>query len=128
MKKFLSFALVALTALVMSGCGAGGSSNYKQGDPMPSIDSQKGTVNGRKYNNKDTHCYKLTYTYSVKSNGSESKVTDVTYDWTTEFDLVSGQEMLMWTAAQTGTAFKGSYSYIITTDSDYDSCVDHNNE
>ena len=35
MKKFLSFALVALTALVMSSCGAGGSSNYKQGDPMP---------------------------------------------------------------------------------------------
>ena len=126
MKKLVSFALVALTALMMSSCGMGGSSNYKQGDPQPSINRDNGTINGRTYNTKDEHCYKLTYTYVIKVMGAETKFTEVTYSWTTEFDLVATQEMAMWTAAQTGTAASGSYTYIITTDKDYDACDSHN--
>ena len=51
MKKFFSFAVVALAALMMTACGVGGSRQYKQGDPAPKIDTDNATVNGRHYDN-----------------------------------------------------------------------------
>ena len=128
MKKIFSIALMALTMFVMAGCGVGSSSQYAQGDPMPSIDASKGTVNGRHYNTDDAHCWKVTFNYKAKAGDSQTKGSETLYVWTTEFDLVATQELAMWTAAQTGKYASCSYSYIKTSDSDYESCDKNNSK
>ena len=128
MKKFFSIALMAMTMVFMASCGAGSSSQYAQGDPMPSINASKGTVNGRSYDTETEYCWKVTFNYKVKSNDSQTKGSETTWVWATEFALVSTEEMAMWTAAQTGKWASCSYSYIRTTDKDYEACNKHNGE
>ena len=128
MKKIFSVALMAVTMFFMASCGAGSSSSYEQGDPMPSINTSKGTVNGHSYDTEKECCWKVTYSYKAKSGDTQTKGKGTAWFWTTEFGLVSAQEMLMWTDAQLGTWSSCSYSYVKTTDKDYEACDKHNNE
>lgn len=123
MKKFFAVAMMAITMMLMASCGVGSSSSYEQGDPMPKIDASKATVNGRSYDNEKECCWKVTFTYKITDGSSTTKNTDTNYVWCTEFELVALEEMAMWTAAQTGKYASCSYSYIITTAKDYESCV-----
>ncbi|MBR5677683.1 MAG: hypothetical protein IKX20_06060 [Paludibacteraceae bacterium] len=128
MKKIFSVALMAVTMFFMASCGAGSSSSYEQGDPMPSINASEGTVNGHHYDTDTECCWKVTFNYKVKSSDSQTKGSETMWLWTTEFGLVSTQELAMWTAAQTGKYASCSYSYVKTTDKDYEACDKHNNE
>ena len=128
MKKIFSVALLACSLFFMVGCGTGSSSSYNQGDPAPKIDSEKGTVNGRSYDTKTERCWKVTVDYTVYEipGVGTKEYKETSYVWATQFDLVQSQETAMWTAAQLGKYAKGSYNYVVTTDKDYDSCVNHN--
>ena len=126
MKKFLSIALVAMTVVMMTGCGIGSSSEYKQGDAMPKIDNSKSTVNGRHYDNDVEKCWKVNTTLTIKTSDSKTTKKSEDYVWGTEFYLVSMMEMEMWTVAQTGQYGSASYSYIVTSDKDSESCLNHN--
>ena len=117
-----------MTLLLMASCGVGNSSQYKQGDPAPSINTDQSTINGRHYDNKTAACWKLTFTYRLNGGDSKSTVSETSYVWCTEFALVETQEMMMWTAAQLGKYASASYAYIRTTDGDSESCLKHNNE
>ena len=127
MKKFLSAALVALTTVFMASCGVGSSSEYKQGDPMPSINPSEGTVNGRHYDTETEHCWKITINYKVKSDDSSTKGSETMFVWGTEFAIVSAQETAMWTAAQAGKYASASYGYVRTSEDNYNDCMDRNN-
>lgn len=118
--------MMILAMFFMASCGAGGSSHYEQGGPAPSINTENGTINGHFYDMKTPHCWKVTFNYTVKVLGATTNGSNVSYQWGTEFDVVSEQETAMWTAAQTGTYASSSYSYIRTSDKDYDSCLKHN--
>ena len=128
MKKILSVAIVALTMVFLSSCGGGGSYQYEQGDPMPSINASKGTVNGHSYDTSKNCCWKVTFNYTIQSNGSKTKGSEVTYEWGTEFEIVSVHEMAMWTYAQAGKYAAASYSYVKTSESTYEDCVNRNKE
>ena len=133
MKKFLFAALTAMTMVFMSSCGQGASTEYTQGGPQPSIDSKAGTVNGRHYNTTDNKCWIVTYSFEYLGglNGETNKKSETKYVWSTEFDVVSTAETLMWTTAQSGTLAKGSYAYVVYTPLngdpiDYNSCTNLN--
>lgn len=128
MKKFFAVAMMAITMVFMASCGVGSSSMYEQGDPMPKINASEGTVNGHHYDTKNECCWKVTFNYKVKSNDSKTTGSETTWVWSTEFALVSTEEMAMWTAAQTGKWASCSYSYVRTTDKDYESCNNHNGD
>ena len=128
MKKFLSIALVAMTVVFMTGCGIGSSSEYKQGDAMPKIDNSKSTVNGRHYDNDTQKCWKVSTSLTIKTSDSQTTKKATTYVWGTEFYLVSMMEMEMWTVAQTGQYGSAKYGYIVTSDKDSESCLDHNDD
>ena len=120
MKKILYVAIMALTVGLFASCAAGGSGNYKEGDEAPSIDYDKGTVNGIAYNNEDEYCWHVVATTKA---GSTKVKTDY-YEWDTEFGVHATYEYAAWLSAQTGI----SYTYVaaITGDKDYDSCKSHN--
>ena len=126
MKKILSTALVALTALIMASCEKGDQVTYKQGDAMPTIDNSKQTVNGHYYDNDTEKCWKVEAAYTIKTSGSNTSRTETVYVWGTEFYLVSRIEMEMWGMAQTGEYTSASYTYSVTPDQDSDSCEEHN--
>ena len=128
MKKFLSIALVAMTVVMMTGCGIGSSSEYKQGDAMPKIDNSKHTVNGRHYDNDTEKCWKVSTTLTIKTSGSKTTNKETEYVWGTEFYLVAMMEMEMWGVAQSGEYGSAAYSYIVTPDKDSESCLDHNDD
>ena len=127
MKKFFSFAVMALAMVFMVSCGAGSSSSYKKGDPEPKIDQEAGTVNGKKYDNQTEACWKVELKAKATYMGITASADETSYVWGTEFLVVSTMEETMWAAAQAGRYASASYSYSKTNDKDYESCTSHNN-
>lgn len=124
MKKFIYVAFMALTMAFMTGCKSdGGSSAYQAGGPQPSINYENGTVNGKTYDNETEKCWKVTLSASVNKETSKETL----YAWATEFEVVAEMEYMMWRIAQTQGA-SGSYTYSATKDTDYESCMNHNEE
>jgi len=121
MKKFLYVALVALTMGFMTSCQSGGSTSYTKGGPMPSINFEAGTVNGKTYDTKTDKCWKV----DISASSKEQSASETKYYWGSEFELVAEMEELMWTVAQTGQG-NASYSYSATSDADYETCMKHN--
>ena len=122
MKKLLYLAVMALTIGFFASCAVGGSGDYKQGDPKPSIDYDKGTVNGVKYNMEDEFCWRVVAT--LKVGNSKNQLTY--YRWDTEFDVHAEFEMEAWGAAQTGT----QYTYIagVVSAKDSEDCLSKNDK
>ena len=129
MKKILSVALMAMTMVFMASCG-GNSGKYKYGDPEPKIDTEKGTVNGKAYDNKTEACWEVTTSISGASALSAASTGSTVYVWATEFGVVSLEEYAMWETAQINGALSAkvtaSYTYRKTGDKDYESCIGRN--
>ena len=122
MKKFLYVAVMALTMGFFASC-SGSSSAYTKGGPEPTIDTEAGTVNGKVYDNQTAKCWKITESYTYMGFRASEDV----WMWGTEFLVVSTCEETMWSMAQLGYG-SASYSYVVTTDADYNACNAHNSE
>jgi len=84
MKKFLYFAILALTMGVFASCVTGASSLRDE----PEIDEQNATINGKHYDNETYKCWEFTWEYTVKVTGEPTESEDgVDYYWTTEFEI-----------------------------------------
>lgn len=120
MKKLLYLAVMALTIGFFASCAAGGSGNYKEGDPAPSIDFEKGTVNGIQYNDEDEYCWHV----AVTSKFAGTKTTTDYYEWDTEFGVHATYEYAAWLAAQTGI----KYTYVagVVSANDSEDCLSKN--
>ena len=95
------------------------SDRYKNG-VEPQIDSEKGTVNGIKYDNTKEQCWEITTSMYILG----MDVSSVSYVWGTEFIVVANVEYTLYTCAQTG--FGGNCSYKVSTINDQESCEDAN--
>lgn len=124
MKKFLLGALLVVTTMFMASCNpGGGSSNYKQGGPEPTIDTEAGTVNGKSYDNKTEACWEITITEKIAGISASG----TSYAWGTEFMVVASMEMEMYEFAQAGVG-SASYSYKKNGAKDMESCVEQNQD
>ena len=122
MKKFFMMAVMALTVGFFASCAVGGSGDYKQGDPAPSIDTEKGTVNGKQYDTDVEHCWRVVATLKV----GNSKTQSTYYRWDTEFDVHAEFEMAAWTSAQAGTPY--TYIAVIVSAKDSEDCLSKNDK
>ncbi len=118
MKKFFQVALMALTVVFMASCVAGGSGNYKEGDPAPEIDYNNATVNGIAYDDEIDACWKT----DVTAKFMGFKVSLTYYDWGSEFDIVAIHEQTAWMCAQSGYSSYRYVSAIDATKKDYEAC------
>ena len=128
MKKFLYLAIMALTVGFFASCSAGGNgSEYYKDGKTPQIDSDKATVNGKKYDNKTEKCWNWTMQSTIAGNTTSENH----YIWGTEFDLVSTCEEAMYTFALANNFVnaKATYKYVqepLYTDSE--SCLELNDK
>lgn len=115
-------AVMALTVVFFAACAAGGSGNYKQGDAAPSIDTEKGTVNGIQYDTDNERCWRVVATLKTGS----TKTQETYYEWNTEFGVHAEYELAAWTAAQTGV----KYTYVagIVSAKDSEDCLSKNDK
>ncbi|MCR5049882.1 MAG: hypothetical protein K6A36_02225 [Paludibacteraceae bacterium] len=125
MKKILYVALMAVLVAFTS-CNQQSSDYYKVNKLK--IDTEKHTVNGKKYDFEVEKCWKVTTIESIPSgqgsNNSQMQTRSTTkysYIWGTEFDVVieCEQEML----ATNEIALKAKYKYEEASDYDtYEKC------
>lgn len=94
-----------------------GASNYYSHGREPEIDLDKGTVNGKKYNNETERCWM--YTIKVTTNGTTT--TSIDYLWGTELNVVAALEESMYIVARTGIS-RALYTYQDYPDKDEDAC------
>ena len=125
MKKFMYVALMALTLGFMASCSGGSSASsdkYADGKE-PSIDWNKGTVNGDSFDNTTEKCWKMHFTTTV--NGYSSSYDQWVFG--TEFQVVSTGELWLAEMAHIGNN-KSTYSYKESGEKDYESCMGNNKD
>ena len=98
MKKFMFFAVMAMTLGFMTSCLPGATYTTD----LPIIDNIKHTIDGRQYDNETYRCWEITITTTETASGDfdDESVTasgtpevEVEYQWGTEFGLRSIYEM-----------------------------------
>lgn len=127
MKKILYVALMAVIVAFMSGCHQ--SSGYYKVNKLK-IDTEKHTVNGKKYDFETEKCWKVTIIETIPSGQGGRKnqmhtrsTTKYEFIWGTEFDMVIQCEQEMLETCQ--IALKAKYRYEEASDYDtYEKCDD----
>lgn len=127
MKKFFYIALMALTVGMFASCsGSAGSSSMYSDGKKPEIDYEKGTINGKTYDNETYACWKVT----VKSSSMGFSYSEDVYMWGTEWLLVAAYEESMAEIAKEAEGLvKASYSYSKADKyTDSESCLENNDD